>query len=691
MLPSSGRPEIEGLTDGQQTPHAFDKYRLLACLFISLFLISWITLAAKGCNIRVIVFFLILPYLLLRTGGIITRSLALPASFTLDFLIGVVAISVAVMTWKIFVPFSLWILLLILFVSVVAVSKVLAQPPGEPMPGFELLAIIVSLAATTAWSQDLITPIKTIGGSFLFKPWSDFFFHATIVARSLGSQTLLQAGNYEWKGMPAIVYHYASYSLTICLVKATNVPAYNAVVGFWAPFGCFLSGISAYALGRVFWGHGAGLAALTAVIVIPDAALLNIGHPYYGYHWLQEIEPAGLYGVTIAGTALVIIAQGMRAGRRAWIVSGVFLGALVAFFKVHIFAASFPLIFSFAVLAWPARLYRRWLVLGSCVALALIVVELMNYFHIGPDVHFDFSGGAWYWKVLANMAKKTPVENWYTVFNASSPFPSYLPRAIGLLLGSALGIFVILAPLTWILAVRCKNWEVANTLSLIAITIFLLMTFTLSRNTTLGLPDELIHRPFIWAYWLVGSLTAGYLFSIVALEKRHVRPWTVGTGLLGLVLIPTWYGSGLQLGKWPGARTHSSLPIDRGLVECARYIRNQPPTDALAQDSSLESPFPILTALSERPSFATRTKFWLRISKTFRGFHYREQLQLLEDLKSAGNLPDLQRGARETGIRWLLCHPDDHYSWPAEFLDHPVFESDGYKVYDMQRAFDLHG
>ncbi len=50
---------------------------------------------------------------------------------------------------------------------------------------------------------------------------------------------------------------------------------------------------------------------------------------------------------------------------------------------------------------------------------------------------------------------------------------------------------------------------------------------------------------------------------------------------------------------------HSSIRVDRGLIECARYIRSQPPADAVVQDSHLDK-FLILGGLSERPSFAAR-------------------------------------------------------------------------------------
>ena len=276
----------------QQPARGFDSYGLLACLVISVFLIVWITLASKSLNFGSVVFLFALPWVLLRAGAIVTAALRFPSFFALDFLLGVTVVSVAVMSWKFFVPLSLWVLLIVLLVAVASIPKLLPRHRRDPLSALGLLSVIVSLVAATGWSQDLILPTTPVNGGVVFKPWSDFFFHATIVARSLGTQTLFQVGNYEWQGFPAIFYHYASYSIPICLAKVGSLPAYDTVVGFWAPFGSFLTGLASYALGRAFWSQGAGLAALIATFLIPDAGLLNIAHPIYGYFWLQQVAPA---------------------------------------------------------------------------------------------------------------------------------------------------------------------------------------------------------------------------------------------------------------------------------------------------------------------------------------------------------------------------------------------------------------
>src|SRR4030095_818031 len=239
----------------QQSARSFDSYGLLACLVTSMFLIAWITLPSKSFNVGSVAFLFALPWGLLRAGAIVTAALRFYSFFALDFLLGVIVVSIAVMTWKFFVPLSLWVLLIVLLVGITTIPKVLPRHRRYPLSALGLLSVIVSLIAATGWSQDLIFPTTPQNGTVVFKPWSDFFIHATFVARSLGVETLFQVGNYEWKGFPAIFYHYASYSIPICLAKVGSLPAYATVVGFWAPFGSFLTGLASYALGRVFWSQ----------------------------------------------------------------------------------------------------------------------------------------------------------------------------------------------------------------------------------------------------------------------------------------------------------------------------------------------------------------------------------------------------------------------------------------------------
>ena len=683
QLTKTGEPK-------QHSADGFDVYGLVACLVISAFLVAWIALASKSLNFGTVAFLFALPWVLLRTGEIVTAALRFPTFFALDFLLGVTVVSIAVMGWKLFAPVSLWVLIILLLVAIVSIPKLLPHHRRDRLSAFGLLSVVVSLVAATGWSQDLILPTTSLNGTVIFKPWSDFFFHATLVARSLGTETLWQVGNYEWKGFPAVFYHYASYSIPICLAKVGTLAAYASVVGFWAPFGSFIAGLASYAVGRAFWSQGAGLAALIGTFLLPDPGLLDIAHPTYSYFWLQHISPGGLYAVAVAAAALILIALGARQGQRAWIVSGVAVAALTVFFKAQIFAAAFPLLFGFAIIMWPPRGRWNWIVLAGCVAAGLVLLPIADRFYVGPNMRFDFSGSGWYWKTLADLAKGTRVEGWYDAFRTENAFPSHLLQAICLLLVSSLGIFVILAPVVWIFALRRKKWQASEGISLAAVAILLLMTFGLSRSGTAETAYEFIQHPFVWAYWLVGSLTAGRLFSLLAVRRPQL--WSkvlVGTGIL-LTLVPICYGSGLQRGKWSGGGVRSGLHVDTGLVDCAEYIRRESPANAVVQDSESDK-FAVLAGLAERPSFAARVDMWIRLSKAFREASYREQLSKLQRLQHATTVADLKHAVRETGIRWYVAHPGGPDFWPAEFRDEPAFESNGYRVYDMQRCFNLHG
>lgn len=63
-----------------QPGRGFDTYSLIACLAISAFLIVWITLATGSFNLRSALFLLVLPWVLLRAGGIISAATGLPLS-----------------------------------------------------------------------------------------------------------------------------------------------------------------------------------------------------------------------------------------------------------------------------------------------------------------------------------------------------------------------------------------------------------------------------------------------------------------------------------------------------------------------------------------------------------------------------------------------------------------------------------
>ena len=141
--------ELKETRAAQQAARAVDRRCLLACFAISIFLVVWITLASRSFNFRFAVFLFLLPWILLRAGGLITAALRLPSFFALDFLLGVAVVSIAVMAWKLLVPLSLWLLLIVILVAVASLPKLLPHNQRDPVSAFDLLGVIASLAAAT--------------------------------------------------------------------------------------------------------------------------------------------------------------------------------------------------------------------------------------------------------------------------------------------------------------------------------------------------------------------------------------------------------------------------------------------------------------------------------------------------------------------------------------------------------------
>ena len=121
----------------------FDTYSWLACLAISAFLIVWITLASGSFNLRSALFLVVLPWVLLRAGGIISAAIRLPSFFAFDFLLGVGVVSVVILAWKVFVPFSLWVLLITLLVAIASIPRLLPRHRRDPLSALGLLSVIV--------------------------------------------------------------------------------------------------------------------------------------------------------------------------------------------------------------------------------------------------------------------------------------------------------------------------------------------------------------------------------------------------------------------------------------------------------------------------------------------------------------------------------------------------------------------
>src|SRR5207253_3213739 len=123
--------------------------------------------------------------------------------------------------------------------------------------------------------------------------------------------------------------------------------------------------------------------------------------------------------------------------------------------------------------------------------------------------------------------------------------------------------------------------------------------------------------------------------------------------------------------------------VARGLYDCALFVRSQRPATSLIQVCDFDR-FWVVGSLSEHPSFLAQPEFWAAVSGAFRAGNYEEKIRQVQDLVNADTVDKLREAVASTNIRWFITHPGFHTSWPSVLDDACVFESDGFKVFDLQ-------
>lgn len=568
-----------------------------------------------------------------------------------------------------------------LIVATVALACVAARPriglaaARGSLPGFA--CCILSLAGATFWAQDCLHPTYVRGQFTVFRPWFDGFFHASLIRTFSVAHGAGSVENYQMAFVPAFFYHYASY-LTPALVKASSpLSAYEVYVGFMVPVGIFLTGLAAYALVASWWGSRSGLAAAMALLLLPDGSQQGSHNALLSYHFMQAVSPAGTYGVSLLALAWIFMIGGCAAGRRAQILAGWAIAALAVVYKAQLFVANALLLWTFPALFLRGLTPRKRLTwLAFAVSSFCAVISWTNLVPSMPLLRLDGSATrAFLVDLLFECTRPGLLRDFFgshLVPDASTP--QLLGYGSLFLVASAFGAF-ILAYLA--LAIRLRNRIDLPLLCLPAIFIvnFLVMALRLASNDRgVGLPEELLHRPFVWPYFVIAAWVGGA--AVLALPSVHVSRKVKALGAaLGIVLlgVPATLGSGVQR-NWPWSWSDRDVPT--ALVEVAAFIRTHGDVQDIAQDSRYD-PYAILTALSERRAFVIRM--------TWASLHpdpiLQRRVDLVEDFKGLRDSDQILLAARRLRISWFLLRPRDKPSWPESILSRPTFESDGFRLY----------
>jgi hypothetical protein len=197
------------------------------------------------------------------------------------------------------------------------------------------------------------------------------------------------------------------------------------------------------------------------------------------------------------------------------------------------------------------------------------------------------------------------------------------------------------------------------------------------------MPDELLHRPLVWAYFVVAAWTLG-CFDEMVLKPRLSRIGParrmVPVVLLALLGVPFFFGQGVLVG--PGwSRELTSIRVPVGFVRCAGFVREHSARDQIVQNSA-DDRWIILSALAERPVYVADT--WRSPTQT-----NEKILKRFEEMARFRRLTDpaeIAAFAARRKIAWYVLDPTTRVNWPASILAHPAFESGGFRVYHFAPA-----
>jgi hypothetical protein len=563
---------------------------------------------------------------------------------------------------------------------------------GRPMPARDsgtvvpdLLCILVFGAAATLWCADALSPIVTEGANTIFRVWRDSFFHVRTISMFSQAHGVESLSDIKMAGMPLPFYHYASYLLPAAIVSLTGSSAFNAFAGFQLPFGVMLTGIAAFAFAASLWGLWAGLAAGCALLLLPDAYQQGFGSRILSYHFLQQVNLAGLYGVSCAAAAWIFILDGCRRGKYSSVILGYSFILLTLIYKAQIFVA-----IAFLAMIYPCLFFsglragRRVLAAILFTAVFVFVVRLAQRSGSFPTLRLDFSSTSAYAEYIFRSYDPGFLRDFFASHVMHGRPKVWKLVFAGMILLSSFGLWGFAS---FAIFLRLGFSRLRATLApavlffpLFIVFNYMTMALGLATDTTgTGSFVELLNRPVVWAYYGVVVWTAGaayaYAFGDNPPRSLYARGF-VALCALSCFAVPWLFGRNLQtFPARPGFGTFSEFNrFPTCLVNATHYIKAHSPKGDVIQDST-NDPLLLVGALAERQDFAAD---WA-LGKETKALQ--DRLDGLASFKAMTTEAGLNGFAVKSKLSWYLLRPETSVSWPMGVLQNAAFACDGYRVY----------
>lgn len=554
----------------------------------------------------------------------------------------------------------------------------------EELPG--LICLLLSgIGATLLCCDPLSIPINE-KGMIYFPLWGDSFFHARLISIFAQADVFHKISNVQLSGVPLPFYHYASYLMPAAVASLTQVSAYVIFSCFLMPVGVFLLGLAAFTLAHAFWKGWPAVAATVAVVFLPDAYYQGFQNKFLSYQFHLHVGPASFYGIGCAALSWFLMIQGCRQKKLSLVLGGyLFLGIMLSY-KAQLFIAN-----SFILLLFPCFFFlqcnkkKRALVAAVMTFSFFSIVAFSQRYSYVPVIRLDGGGMHQYFKLLSQWTNTGMLHTFLLehLWQHRIHFPWYHLLAGTMLYFCTLGIWgagVIVA----LFFLRRKVDAIVWSFPCWVITNYLIMSLGLSFNSRdVGHGEELVNRPLMWAYFAIAAWTAGALYFLLCDSKL---PKTVmgrafgGLMLLGSFVMPLFFAHGLQtMPMWN--LTIKSNTVPAAMVEALDFIRQKSLAHDLVQDSK-NDPLCVITGLVERQGYLVINNACLKEGKI--DSVVAERLKELERFKQMTTENEIKEFSKIHSISWYLLRPETQVAWPDSIKNSAVFQSGGYRVYQLQ-------
>jgi len=554
----------------------------------------------------------------------------------------------------------------------------------------DLIGFALCCALIAVWCKDLAAVPAILARTGQFPAWSDYFLHAGVISQ-FGDARAIGRGAIWLADTPWFLYHYASYTLPAVFAWPLDQPGLPLATSIWVPVGMLCLAGATYTLGATLAGPAGGVAALAALLLMPDASNYGLRNGFFSFHWSLLAIPATGYALGAALLAIVFLHRWVQTRSPSAFAISAALAIATVLFRAHVFILLFPAWVAIVAMASHTVQRRRLLFLFLTGAFAIGAVLALRFLpHLPAEISWVFDEGRALERFLHFVHRRQEPTAYQGLYQRiGTEYGETAATAAGVLLVylACLGLFVLLYPLA--LGLLWRRLQLAGVdgfpLALLVTYAFVLLVAPIPAHHD---ASDFTQRPFVLLYAVVAAWTAASLLRSLSEQGSHgKRLWQ--TLLIGTaVALPFLWTNAAEMArpKFYWSRPFATHSVAPDLLAAADFVRSRArPGDTLAawplplRDVGLDAPTE-LVALTAVPAYLAR--FWIhealggsnRIAAV-------DRYRALGEVARANDPQSALQKMRDLRVRWYVVTSRGEPAWDPQ-RTRPTWARGAVAIYD---------